>query len=160
MRQPKHLIFICQNLRGTADPRGSCMARGSAELLARLKGRRAELGLKESLRVMGSTCLGACESGIVALVVGPEGSEYYGRLDTASADALIDERVLRGDPSGELARHRLPVADLLDLSALEGDDAAEAGDPDAGRDAGDDRDAGKVAGDDQDAGEDAQGDAT
>ncbi len=120
MEQPKHLIFICQNLRGDTDPRGSCMARGGSEVLAQLKGRRAELGLKKRLRVMGSSCLGACESGITALVVGPEGATYYGRLDPASADALIDECVLAGAPGPALRRHRLPPSDLLDLSALEG----------------------------------------
>ncbi len=95
------------------------MARGGSEVLAQLKGRRAELGLKKQLRVMGSSCLGACESGITALVVGPEGSTFYGRLDSASADALIDECVLAGAPGPELRRHRLPSSNLLDLSALE-----------------------------------------
>lgn len=120
MEQPKHLIFVCQNLRGETDPRGSCMARGGSELLAQLKRRRAELGLKKRLRVMGSSCLGACESGITALVVDADGPTFYGRLDLSSADALIDECVLQGAPGPGLRRHRLPPENLLDLSALEG----------------------------------------
>jgi (2Fe-2S) ferredoxin len=96
------------------------MARGGSELLAQLKRRRAELGLKKRLRVMGSSCLGACESGITALVVGADGPAFYGRLDPSSADALIDECVLLGAPGPELRRHRLPPENLLDLSALEG----------------------------------------
>jgi len=98
------------------------MARGSAALLAHLKGRRAELGLKKRLRVMGASCLGACESGITALVVGEDGPVFYGRLEDASADALIDECVLGDGPGPQLRRHRLPASDLLDLTALDGND--------------------------------------
>jgi len=96
------------------------MARGGSELLVQLKRRRAELRLTKRLRVMGSSCLGACESGITALVVGPEGPTFYGRLGPSCADALIDECVLQGAPGPELRLHRLPPENLLDLSALEG----------------------------------------
>ncbi|MCA9636351.1 MAG: (2Fe-2S) ferredoxin domain-containing protein [Myxococcales bacterium] len=120
MKQPGHLVFVCQNLRGNEDPRGSCMRRGSKEVLDLLKRRRAELGLKEELRVMGATCLGACESGIVTLVVDEGGATFYGRVDGASAEAILQEHVLGEGPGVALARHRLRPDDLLDLSALEG----------------------------------------
>lgn len=130
MKQPTHLIFVCQNLRGTDDPRGSCMRRGSQEVLDHLKARRGELGLKNALRVIGASCLGACESGITTLVVDDGGATFYGRVDVACADALLKAHVLGApaDPSADpaLARHRLPPDNLLDLSALEGaDEAAE-----------------------------------
>jgi (2Fe-2S) ferredoxin len=113
------------------------MARGSREILDHLKGRRAKEGLKTRLRVMGATCLGACESGIVTLVVDGDGATFYGRMDRASADALLDERVLgRGGDDGEgalLCRHRLPPENLLDVSALaEDEDAADADPGDQG----------------------------
>ncbi len=125
MEQPEHLIFVCQNLRGDQDPRGSCMARGGAEILAHLKQRRAELGLKRVLRVMGASCLGACAAGITALHVDREGPTFYGRLDLECADALIDELVVAGAAGPRLVRHRLPAADLEDLSALAGGVDAE-----------------------------------
>ncbi|MCA9659718.1 MAG: (2Fe-2S) ferredoxin domain-containing protein [Myxococcales bacterium] len=130
MKQPDHLIFVCQNMRDTADPRGSCMARGSRELLEHLKGRRAKEGLKTRLRVMGATCLGACESGIVALVVDGDGATFYGRMDRASADALLDERVL-GKGGAALCRHRLPPENLLDVSALAEDEDGRGAEADA-----------------------------
>jgi (2Fe-2S) ferredoxin len=113
------------------------MARGSREILDHLKGRRAKEGLKTRLRVMGATCLGACESGIVTLVVDGDGATFYGRMDRASADALLDERVLgRGARGGEgdgdgalLCRHRLPPENLLDVSALAEDEDAADEDP-------------------------------
>lgn len=125
MEQPEHLIFVCQNLRGDQDPRGSCMTRGGAEIFAHLKQRRAEHGLKRRLRVMGASCLGACAAGITALHVDRGGATFYGRLDLECADALIDELV-RGSAAGpRLHRHRLPPEDLEDLSALAGGVEAE-----------------------------------
>ncbi|MEZ4453721.1 MAG: (2Fe-2S) ferredoxin domain-containing protein [Nannocystaceae bacterium] len=125
MKQPTHLIFVCQNLRGNDDPRGSCMRRGSQEVLDHLKTRRNALGLKDSLRVMGASCLGACESGITTLVVDGRGATFYGRVDVDSAEAILQEHVLGAAADPSLARHRLPADDLLDLSALEGGGGGE-----------------------------------
>src|SRR5690606_34829915 len=118
MKQPS-LMFVCQNLRDSSASQGSCMRRGSREVLDRLKQLRAELGLKTKLRVMGCTCLGPCESGVNVLVVDDRhGATFYGRVDLATADALVHEHVLAGEPGEALRRHRLPKHDLLDLSAL------------------------------------------
>lgn len=126
MKQPS-LVFVCQNLRDPDALQGSCMRRGGREVLDRLKSLRVELGLKTQLRVMGCTCLGPCESGVTVLVVDERhGATYYGRMDVASADALMREHVLAGEPGEALRRHRLPKDNLLDLSALEGHE-----DPDA-----------------------------
>jgi len=119
MKQPS-LVFVCQNLRDPDAPQGSCMRRGSREVLDRLKQLRGELGLKTELRVMGCTCLGPCESGVNVLVVDDRhGATYYGRVDTRIAEAVLREHVLAGEPGAELRRHRLPKDNLLDLSALE-----------------------------------------
>lgn len=134
MKQPTHLLFVCQNLRGTDDPRGSCMRRGSQEVLDHLKARRNALGLKESLRVMGASCLGACESGITALIVDGRGATFYGRVDVACADAMLEVHALGAADDPALARHRLPAADLLDLSALEGAGEGEQPSASAGAD--------------------------
>ena len=112
-------MFVCQNLRDAADPKGSCMHRGSKAVLAQMKATREELGLKGTSRVMGSTCLGCCESGVTVLVVDPrEGATYYGRMDPALGDALIREVVAGPGPGPKLQRHRLRPDNLLDLSAL------------------------------------------
>ncbi|MBA3548212.1 MAG: (2Fe-2S) ferredoxin domain-containing protein [Nannocystis sp.] len=119
MKQPASLVFVCQNLRASDDPKGSCMRRGSNAVLERMKDVRAELGLKSELRVMGATCLGCCESGVTVLVVDKDGANYYGRMDPALGEALLREQVV-GEGAGEaLRRHRLRPDDLLDLSGLE-----------------------------------------
>jgi (2Fe-2S) ferredoxin len=127
MKQPTHLIFVCQNLRGTDDPRGSCMRRGSQEVLDHLKDRRNALGLKNALRVMGSACLGACESGITTLVVDGAGATFYGRVDLEVGEAILQTHVVGAAADPALLRHRLPADDLLDLSALEGEPEPEPG---------------------------------
>lgn len=120
MKQPS-LVFVCQNLRDPDAPQGSCMRRGSKDVLDRLKQLRSDLGLKTEVRVMGCTCLGPCESGVNVLVVDDRhGATFYGRMDPATADALMREHVLAGEPGEALRRHRLPKHDLLDLSALTG----------------------------------------
>jgi (2Fe-2S) ferredoxin len=126
MKQPS-LVFVCQNLRDPDAAQGSCMRRGSREVLDRLKQLRSELGLKTELRVMGCTCLGPCESGVNVLVVDERhGATFYGRMDVTTADALMREHVLAGEPGEELQRHRLPKDDLLDISALSGSPEAKA----------------------------------
>lgn len=119
MKQPTSLVFVCQNLRDENNPKGSCMHRGSKAVLERMKGVREELGLKHSLRVMGATCLGSCESGVTVLVVDErEGATYYGRMDPALGEALIREHVAGGAAGPQLQRHRLKKSDLLDVSAI------------------------------------------
>lgn len=118
MKQPSHLLFVCQNMRDATDPRGSCMARGGRQVLDHLKKCRAELGLQESVRVMGSTCQGACESGITVLAVGDDGATFYGRMDPALAESLLRARASGAEEGEALARHRLPRENLLDLSGL------------------------------------------
>jgi predicted metal-binding protein len=118
MKQPASLVFVCQNLRGPDDPKGSCTRRGSKAVLERMKDVRMELGLKSELRVMGATCLGCCESGVTVLVVDKDGANFYGRIDPELGEALLREQIA-GPGAGEaLRRHRLRPDDLLDLSAL------------------------------------------
>jgi|GEM_PF-1238940 len=119
MKQPTSLVFVCQNLRDENNPKGSCMHRGSKAVLERMKGVREELGLKHSLRVMGATCLGSCESGVTVLVVDERGgATYYGRMDPALGEALVREHVAGGAAGPQLQRHRLKKSDLLDISSI------------------------------------------
>jgi predicted metal-binding protein len=64
----KHL-FICINER---DGKQSCGGSGSQDLVDELKKWSKEQGLKETVRVNKSGCLGPCEHGIVAVCY-PEG---------------------------------------------------------------------------------------
>ena len=73
-RFQKH-FFICNNKRTKDDPRGSCSARGSDELLDYAKGRIYELGLKGKVRVNKAGCLDACAHG-PTMVVYPDDIWY------------------------------------------------------------------------------------
>ena len=63
-------------------------------------------------------------------VVDGDGATFYGRMDRASADALLDERVL-GKGGAALCRHRLPPENLLDVSALAEDEDGRGAEADA-----------------------------
>lgn len=78
----KHL-FICTNKR---DGKESCGGSGSEELVDELKKWTKAEGLKGTVRVNKSGCLGPCEHGIVAVCY-PEGN-WYTELKPSDADKL------------------------------------------------------------------------
>ena len=73
-RFQKHL-FICNNKRTEDDPRGSCSARGSEDLLDYAKERIHALGLKGRIRVNKAGCLDACAHG-PTMVIYPDDTWY------------------------------------------------------------------------------------
>jgi len=87
---------VCTNERTPDDPRGSCTARGSAEVAAALKAKAHACGLKRIVRVNKAGCLDQCAHG-VTLVVYPEGV-WYGGVTTADVDELVESHLVRGEP--------------------------------------------------------------
>lgn len=87
-------LFICTNERGPDDPRGSCSARGSAEVAAALKEKAHACGLKRLVRVNKAGCLDQCAKG-VTLVVYPEGV-WYGHVEVRDVDELVERHLVRG----------------------------------------------------------------
>ena len=73
-RFQKH-VFICNNKRTEDDPRGSCSARGSEDLLDYAKERIRALGLKGKIRVNKAGCLDACAHG-PTMVIYPDDTWY------------------------------------------------------------------------------------
>ena len=73
-RFQKH-ILICNNKRTEDDPRGSCSARGSEDLLDYAKERIHALGLKGKIRVNKAGCLDACAHG-PTMVIYPDDTWY------------------------------------------------------------------------------------
>lgn len=93
MRYERH-IFVCTNQRDPDAPRGSCGAKGSAEIRDRLKQMVKEAGLKSTVRINASGCLDACEFGPVAVSY-PDG-RWYGGLDPDDCERFFEEEILEG----------------------------------------------------------------
>ena len=100
MSRFRHLLFVCTNARDPNDPKGCCAAKGSKQLLDRLKALTAEHKLKGQVRVTSSGCLDCCAKGcaVVAFSEGsPKPETWYTRLTPGDADALFEHHVLRGE---------------------------------------------------------------
>lgn len=80
-------VWVCNNRRPDGNPKGSCAQRGSEGFRDKLKAACNEAGLARSVRVMTSTCIDACEHGIVAAVM-PENA-ILGTLTEEDIPALI-----------------------------------------------------------------------
>jgi (2Fe-2S) ferredoxin len=96
-------VFVCQNSRPDSDARGCCLAKGSAEVRARLKAGVAERGLKGRVRINAAGCLDQCEHG-VTVVVYPE-AVWYGHVTLADVDEILEGHLVGGRP---VERLRLP----------------------------------------------------
>ncbi len=78
MPQRERYLFVCTNRRSDDDPRGSCAARGSEEIVKKLKAKLAELGAaKDVARVCSTSCLDLCDIG-VAIAHEPNHVSYGG----------------------------------------------------------------------------------
>src|SRR4030067_2109046 len=99
----QHHVFVCENRRDPADPRGCCGAKGSRGIREALKAELHKRGLKGKVRANASGCLDACAYG-PTVVVYPEGVWYGGgRPEEEAADE-------EGDLVGGAAGGRLPVS--------------------------------------------------
>ncbi len=81
-------LFVCTNTIGSGKP--ACGRRGGAELLAAVQRRLLERGAS-GVMVTGCACLGPCFDGPNAVVY-PD-AVWYGALEPADADALVDHLV-------------------------------------------------------------------
>lgn len=89
-------VFVCENRRDAADPRGCCAAKGAAEVRERLKKLAHEAGLKGRVRINTAGCLDQCAHG-VTVVVYPE-AIWYGAVTPEDADEIFSSHVLGGKP--------------------------------------------------------------
>ena len=96
MFRKKRYLLVCQNQREPGHPKGCCADCGSAALRERLKGLVEERGLKGRARVLGSTCLDACENGAVVCVM-PD-NVWYGGVRAEDAEEIVQSHLERGEP--------------------------------------------------------------
>lgn len=103
MPHRERYLFVCTNRRDADNPKGSCAAKGSDELLATLKARLVDKGGHKRLRVVGSGCLDLCEIG-ASIVVEPD-HVAYGHVTMDDVDDIIDT-ALEGRTVERLVVHR------------------------------------------------------
>jgi (2Fe-2S) ferredoxin len=89
MAHRKRYVFVCVNRRPEGEPKGSCAARGSVELYAKLKAMLKERGLAESeVRACTSSCLDTCWAG-PSICVEPD-HYFYGRVKEEDLEEIVD----------------------------------------------------------------------
>lgn len=112
MAQRKRYLFVCENRREDGTPRGSCAARGGAEVGKALKeGSKARGLAKLDVRACRTSCLDVCWAGPVISVM-PDGY-FYGRVTLADVPEILDA-LTRGE---RVERLVLPSADFEESTA-------------------------------------------
>ncbi len=91
MPHRERYLFVCINRRDADNPKGSCAAKGSEELVKKLKEALVKRGAQSKIRVCSSSCLDLCESG-ASIVVEPD-HVVYGSVTLADVDAVADAAV-------------------------------------------------------------------
>lgn len=104
----QHHVFCCTNERPPDNPKGSCKAKGSAELRNYMNARAKELGIA-STRINSSGCLDRCSLGPV-MVVYPDGVWY-----TYATKADVDEILTRHLQQGEIVERLRLTNDQKEL---------------------------------------------
>ncbi len=88
-------VFVCINERPPDNPKGSCMAKGGAQVRDALKAGLKARGLSHEVRANNAGCLDQCATG-VTIVVYPE-QVWYGHVTVADIDELIERHLVRGE---------------------------------------------------------------
>jgi (2Fe-2S) ferredoxin len=96
-------LFVCTNRRPDGHPKGSCAAKGSEEMVVKLKEALARRGVaKDIVRACSSSCLDLCETG-VSILQEPE-HVAYGSVAPEDIEAIADAAA-RGDVVERLVVH-------------------------------------------------------
>lgn len=103
MPHRERYLFVCTNRRDEKDPRGSCAAKGSEELVKLLKAALVSRGAMKAVRACSSSCLDLCEEGI-SMVQEPD-HVVYGHVTPGDVDEIADALVA-GRVVERLVTHR------------------------------------------------------
>jgi (2Fe-2S) ferredoxin len=100
----RHHVFVCENRRDPADPRGCCGAKGSEAIRAALKQELERRGLKKLVRANSAGCLDSCADG-PTVVVYPEGV-WYGHVRVEDVAEIVESHLVNGVPVERLRLKR------------------------------------------------------
>jgi len=98
----KRYLFVCINRRPDDNPKGSCAAKGSEAIVAKLKEALVQRGVAKEVRACSASCLDLCESG-VSIVQEPD-HVAYGNVTLEDVDAIADAAA-RGEVVERLVVH-------------------------------------------------------
>jgi (2Fe-2S) ferredoxin len=101
----RHHVFVCENRRDPADPRGCCGAKGSEAIRAALKSEIERRGLRGEVRANAAGCLDACAHG-PTVVVYPEGV-WYGRVSPEDVPEIVERHLVNGEPVERLRLRKI-----------------------------------------------------
>jgi len=96
MQKLKHHVFVCTNVREAGNVKGSCVAKGSEEVLAKFKELVKAKGLLTTVRAQKAGCLDVCERGVV-VVVYPE-AVWYGGVKPEDVGEIVDSHLAQDKP--------------------------------------------------------------
>jgi (2Fe-2S) ferredoxin len=107
MPHRERYLFVCINRRDADNPKGSCAAKGSEEIVKQLKDALVKRGAHKRIRACSASCLDLCESG-ASIVVEPDHVAYgnvtlddVAEIADAAAAGTIVERLVVQPPRPE-----------------------------------------------------------
>lgn len=105
----EHHVFVCENQRDPADPRGCCAAKDAASIRGRFRELVKDAGLKGRVRINTAGCLDQCAHG-VTIVVYPE-AVWYGAVTVDDVEEIFRSHVLGGQPVERLRLNHMRKSD-------------------------------------------------
>lgn len=99
MVSPKYHVFICTSSRLNGPANGTCLKKGSPDLLLTLMQEVEDRDLTSDVMINNTGCFGICQNGPV-MVVYPEGI-WYGSLDEDKIIRICEEHFEEGKPVEE-----------------------------------------------------------
>lgn len=100
MFRKKRYVLVCINERPADHPKGSCAACGSVLVRERLRELLEQKNLNGRARILGTTCMDACENGAVVCVM-PD-NVWYGGVRPEDAEEIISSLLDGGKPVARL----------------------------------------------------------
>lgn len=88
MPKRERYLWVCQNERPPDNPKGSCAAKGSREILEAIKKELVTRGLRLRARACESSCLDLCWVG-PSIAVMPD-HVFYGRVTLDDVKDIVD----------------------------------------------------------------------
>ena len=87
MKKPNYLILLCNSYRMIGEAKGTCLKRGSSDLIQYITEEAADRGIDAA--VTKTACLNVCPQGPV-IIIQPNNYWYGGIIDEDGIDEILD----------------------------------------------------------------------